>query len=115
MRLPLRLPRPMRLPPLMRIGPRRFLWRLTPCVRCQGVINVNDLLAVLGDYGKRTDISKTDSNADGVINVSDLLTLLANYGATCDAGAHAMPSPHFGAAPACPPSPSPARALPQSL
>ena len=55
--------------------------------RCsQGVINVNDLLAVLGDYGKRTDISKTDSNADGVINVSDLLTLLANYGATCDAG-----------------------------
>eukprot|EP01045_Picozoa_sp_COSAG04_P041314 COSAG04_NODE_12500_length_649_cov_3.267273_1_plen_52_part_10 len=52
MRLPLRLPRPMRLPPLMRIGPRRFLWRLTPCVRCQGVINVNDLLAVLGDYGQ---------------------------------------------------------------
>ena len=62
--------------------------------RCaQGVINVNDLLAVLGDYGKRTDISKTDSNADGVINVSDLLTLLANYGATCDAGAHASLSP----------------------
>ena len=67
------------------------------------MINVNDLLAVLGDYGKRTDISKTDSNADGVINVSDLLTLLANYGATCDAGAHAHPSSHLRAAPPCPP------------
>ena len=75
-----------------------------------GVINVNDLLAVLGDYGKTSGIDSTDSNGDvrrvsrilnsfsasflphlqlpllqGVINVSDLLTLLANYGSTCDA------------------------------
>ena len=29
-----------------------------------GVINVNDLLAVLGDYGKTSGIDSTDSNGD---------------------------------------------------
>ena len=41
-----------------------------------GVINVNDLLAVLGDYGKTSGIDSTDSNGD-VRRVSRILISLS--------------------------------------
>ena len=42
-----------------------------------GVVNVDDVLEMLGDYGGS---SSCDTNGDGVIGVDDLLTQIANWG-----------------------------------
>ncbi|MCH2134257.1 MAG: PQQ-dependent sugar dehydrogenase [Phycisphaerales bacterium] len=46
-----------------------------------GTRDVNDLLALLADFGNPSDC---DLNDDGVISVDDILTLLANYGVPCE-------------------------------
>jgi len=47
-----------------------------------GVVNVSDLLILLGQWGTCADPNNcpADLNDDGVVNVSDLLILLANWG-----------------------------------
>jgi len=58
----------------------------SPCIpadlNCDGVVNVSDLLILLGDWGACTepDACPADLNDDGVVNVSDLLILLSNWG-----------------------------------
>jgi len=58
----------------------------SPCIpadlNCDGVVNVSDLLILLGAWGACTepDACPADLNDDGVVNVSDLLMLLANWG-----------------------------------
>jgi len=51
-------------------------------LNCDGVVNVSDLLILLGDWGACTepDACPADLNDDGVVNVSDLLILLSNWG-----------------------------------
>ena len=44
-----------------------------------GVVNVTDLLSLLGAWGVCPGCPE-DTNLDGVVNVTDLLTLLANWG-----------------------------------
>lgn len=44
-----------------------------------GVINVSDMLALLGEWGPCKQCS-ADLTSDGVVNVSDLLLLLGNWG-----------------------------------
>jgi len=47
-----------------------------------GVVNVSDLLILLGEWGTCADPNNcpADLNDDGTVNVSDLLILLANWG-----------------------------------
>jgi hypothetical protein len=45
-----------------------------------GVVNVSDLLALLGAWGQCAGTCPADLNEDGIVNVSDLLILLANWG-----------------------------------
>jgi hypothetical protein len=47
-----------------------------------GVVNVSDLLILLGQWGSCADVNNcpADLNGDGVVNVSDLLILLSNWG-----------------------------------
>jgi len=58
----------------------------SPCIsadlNCDGVVNVSDLLILLGAWGACTepDACPADLNDDGVVNVSDLLILLSNWG-----------------------------------
>jgi len=58
----------------------------SPCIsadlNCDGVVNVSDLLILLGAWGTCTepDACPADLNDDGVVNVSDLLILLSNWG-----------------------------------
>jgi len=42
-----------------------------------GVVNVDDILEMLGDYGSDSDC---DTNGDGIIDVDDLLTQISNWG-----------------------------------
>jgi len=51
-------------------------------LNCDGVVNVSDLLILLGAWGACTepDACPADLNNDGVVNVSDLLMLLSNWG-----------------------------------
>jgi len=51
-------------------------------LNCDGVVNVSDLLILLGAWGACTepDACPADLNDDGVVNVSDLLILLSNWG-----------------------------------
>ena len=42
-----------------------------------GVVNVDDVLQMLGDFGGASDC---DTNGDGIIGVDDLLTMLGNWG-----------------------------------
>jgi len=47
-----------------------------------GIVGIADLLAVLGDWGKRSvenDIL-ADLNGDGIVNIDDLLLVLSNWG-----------------------------------
>jgi hypothetical protein len=55
-----------------------------PCagdVDGDGMVGVNDLLAVIGSFGD-TDGSG-DANGDGVCDVNDVLTVVANFGSSC--------------------------------
>jgi len=59
---------------------------IPPCeitdLNCDGVVNVSDLLILLGAWGPcaKPDDCPADLNADAVVNVSDLLILLSNWG-----------------------------------
>ena len=46
------------------------------------VVDVNDLLALLGQWGQTEGLA--DINNDGIVNVNDLLILLANWGGESD-------------------------------
>jgi hypothetical protein len=45
-----------------------------------GVVNVSDLLILLGSWGDCSGVCPSDLNCDGVVNVSDLLILLGAWG-----------------------------------
>jgi Cu/Zn superoxide dismutase len=52
-------------------------------LNCDGVVNVSDLLILLGHWGPVAlshGGANPDLNGDGVVNVSDLLILLSNWG-----------------------------------
>jgi len=48
-------------------------------VNNDGVVNVTDLLLLLGAWGPASNLPAADLTSDGVINVNDLLMLLANW------------------------------------
>jgi len=49
-------------------------------VNLDGLVNVDDLLAVIGTWGVRQPGSPpTDFNNDGLVNVNDLLTVITNW------------------------------------
>jgi len=50
-------------------------------INCDGVVNVSDLLLLLGQWGDcpPSSVCPADLNNDGTVNVSDLLILLANW------------------------------------
>ncbi len=55
----------------------------TPCpgdLNSDGVVDVSDLLILLGDWGACSGACPGDLNDDGVVDVSDLLILLGNWG-----------------------------------
>jgi hypothetical protein len=45
---------------------------------CDGAVNVDDLLAVLGEFGCRSNCS-ADTNGDGIVDVEDLLSVIGNW------------------------------------
>eukprot|EP01048_Picozoa_sp_COSAG05_P036448 COSAG05_NODE_16428_length_346_cov_0.842105_1_plen_96_part_10 len=45
-----------------------------------GVIDIEDLLALLGDYGKKGASVKSDIVKNKVVDIEDLLALLGSYG-----------------------------------
>ncbi len=57
-----------------------------PCalgdLNCDGVVDVSDLLILLGQWGTCADPNDcaADLNGDGIVDVSDLLILLGNWG-----------------------------------
>jgi len=51
-------------------------------VDVDGLVDVNDLLIVLSQFGQ-TEILTADTNRDNVVNVSDLLLVLSQFGGTC--------------------------------
>ena len=60
-------------------------------VNNDGVVNVADLLLLLGLYGSRcatttVDIAAADLNDDCAVDVSDLLLNLGAFGQQCQAG-----------------------------
>ncbi|TVQ64367.1 MAG: hypothetical protein EA379_01810 [Phycisphaerales bacterium] len=48
-----------------------------------GVVDFNDLAAVLGDFGLSGPGLQGDVNADGVVNFDDLALVLSNFGQSC--------------------------------
>ena len=52
-------------------------------VNADGVVNVTDLLELLGAFGSAD--SASDSNGDGIVNVADLLALLSVFSQECTA------------------------------
>ena len=44
------------------------------------VVDVGDLLAVIGDWGCTSDDCSGDANDDGVVNVTDMLLVVGNWG-----------------------------------
>ncbi|MCI0366390.1 MAG: hypothetical protein L0219_21215 [Phycisphaerales bacterium] len=44
-----------------------------------GIVNVIDLLAVVGAWGSCTSCP-ADTNGDGMVNIVDLLAVVANWG-----------------------------------
>lgn len=53
-------------------------------INLDGVVDVSDLLALLGAWGPKDDnCHVADLNNDGTVDVSDLLILLANWGPCC--------------------------------
>jgi hypothetical protein len=47
-----------------------------------GVININDLLAVLGEFGS-PPVLDTDFNDNGIVDIDDLLAVLGTFGTAC--------------------------------
>lgn len=58
------------LPPVVREGD----------VNGDGIVDVSDLLAVIGAWGPCGPPCPADLNGDGAVNVSDLLTVIGNWG-----------------------------------
>jgi hypothetical protein len=46
---------------------------------CDGLVNVEDLLLVIGAWGPCTKSNCPDTNDDGEVNVTDLLAVIANW------------------------------------
>jgi hypothetical protein len=53
--------------------------RLDPDVNGDGVVDVEDLLAVIAAWGPCEDCAE-DVNKDGVVDVNDLLAIFASWG-----------------------------------
>ena len=70
----------------LRPGARRQLQNKSPCVDVtgDGTVDIEDLLAVLGDYGKSGTGLKADVNSDKKVDIEDLLALLGGYGKKCN-------------------------------
>ena len=68
-------------------------------VNSDGVVDVNDLLALLSAFGTTTDAG-SDITGDGLVDVNDLLQCLSAFGNTCTAAA-AAPAPAPVAAVPC--------------
>jgi hypothetical protein len=51
---------------------------------CDGVINTNELLYFLGEFGHAEDQAYAALDCDGVINVSDMLALLSAFSSSCE-------------------------------
>ena len=48
-----------------------------------GIVDVNDLLALIGDWGlsdSPADITGAGGNPDGIVDIADLLELIAQWG-----------------------------------
>ncbi|MHC4219714.1 MAG: hypothetical protein ACYSU7_14835, partial [Planctomycetota bacterium] len=58
-------------------------------VNADGVVNVNDFLQLLAEWGCATGCA-SDINNDGVVNVNDFLALLADWGCEVTTGDEAM-------------------------
>ena len=61
-------------------------------VNSDGVVDVNDLLALLSAFGTTTDAG-SDITGDGLVDVNDLLQCLSAFGNTCTAAAAPAPAP----------------------
>ena len=48
-----------------------------------GVVQLNDLLDLLSDYGLACESCSTDMNGDGLVQLNDMLDLLSKYGNIC--------------------------------
>jgi hypothetical protein len=72
----------------------------TADINADGMVGVDDLLALLASYG---GAGAGDVNGDGAVGVNDLLALLAEYGRACnraDPPLPRRPSLHFTSLPA---------------
>ena len=49
-----------------------------PDINGDGIVNVNDLLMLIGNWGSSTNIG--DVNFDGIVDVTDLLMVVGNWG-----------------------------------
>ncbi|MCH7545754.1 MAG: hypothetical protein IID30_05050 [Planctomycetes bacterium] len=66
--------------PIVDMGLYEFIPSCTVDANSDGVVNVTDLLLLLGSWGACPFPCPTDANGDGIVNVFDLLTLLAGWG-----------------------------------
>ena len=48
-------------------------------INADGVVNVNDLMAIIAAWGPCTGCD-ADVNVDGVVNVNDLMAIIAAWG-----------------------------------
>ena len=47
------------------------------------MVQLNDLLDLLSDYGLACESCSTDLNGDGLVQLNDMLDLLSKYGNIC--------------------------------
>jgi hypothetical protein len=67
-------------PPIVDIGAVEFQPPITPGdVTGDGIVDVNDLLAVIGAWGPCPVPCPADLNGDGVVDVNDLLMVIGNW------------------------------------
>jgi hypothetical protein len=60
------------------IVPTSMLTPVTPDIDDNGIVNIDDLLSMLQDWGDA--VSPADIDSDGLVNIDDLLMLLSNWG-----------------------------------